>query len=169
MNGAVKWLGAGLMGSLLLNFFLVFILVRVISHTGGDGPGRHFGMHGPNFTVGRLTESLAPESKDIVRDIIKSRRSAMRENFTAMSDARSTLEQVLTEEELDTGALETAFADIRAVHLRIQKTAHKAVIEAASQLPHAERVKLAQMGEKLFSRMNRHNPMGHNGPGGFQP
>lgn len=169
MNGAVKWLGAGLMGSLLLNFFLVFILVRVISHTVGDAPDRHYGMHGPDFTVGRLTESLAPESKDVVRNMLKSRRSAMRENFAAMRDARGTLEQVLTEEDLDVDALESAFADVRAVHLRIQKTIHTAITEAASTLPHDERVKLAQMGERLLRRMGRHHPMGSNSPGGLQP
>lgn len=169
MNGAVKWLGAGLMGSLLLNFFLVFILVRVISHTAGDGLDRHSRMHGPDFTVGRLTESLDPESRVVVRDLIKSRRGVMRDNFTAMRQARQNLEQALTGEEFDSRALEGAFADIRAQHLKIQETLHGAIIEAASKLPHEERVKLAQMGERLFRRMNRQHLMGPNGPGGMRP
>lgn len=169
MNGAVKWLGAGLMGSLLLNFFIIFILVRVISHTVGEGPGRHGRMHGPDFTVGQLTESLSPKSRTVVRDLINSRRGAMRDNFMAMRDARHDLERALTGEEFDKEALSSAFANIRANHLRVQETLHDAIAEAAAKLPQEERVKLARMGERLFRGMSRHHPMGANGPGDLKP
>lgn len=160
MNGAVKWLGAGLMGSLLLNFFLIFILVRVFGESGGMGMGFHHRPHGAGFSLGGMTRHLSPEARDIVHDTIGSRREQMHQAMSTIRGARREVGAVLSADVYDAQALDTAFTGVRAAHLEMQEAIHGAIIEAAGKLPDGERRDLAKAGERFMRRMERHHMPG---------
>ena len=157
MNNATKWLGAGLMGSLLLNFFLIFILVRVISGTGATGMAFHHGPHGTGFTLDRLARHLSPEARDVVHDTITSRRERMHQAMSTVHNARREVGAALSADIFDAEALGNAFAKVRAAHLQMQEAIHEAIIEAAGKLPDKERKDLAKAGERFMRGMDKHH------------
>ncbi len=163
MNSAVKWLGAGLMGSLLLNFFLIFILVRVIGETGGMGGmgmAFHRGPHGPDFTFARLGRHLSSEARDVVHDTITSRREQMHQAMSRVQDARREVGEALSADVFDTETLSAAFGEVRDAHQRMQMAIHEAIVEAAEKLPDGERKNLAKAGKRFMRGMDRHHLRG---------
>lgn len=157
MNGAVKWLGAGLMASLLLNFFIIFVLVRVLGEVGGPGMALHGRPHGPGFSLDRLARHMSPETRDIVHDTITSRRERMHEAMSTVHEARREVGVALSADVFDAEALGAAFDGVRTAHLQMQETIHEAIIEAAGKLPTAERKSLARAGERFMRRMDNHH------------
>lgn len=160
MNGAVKWLGAGLMGSLLLNFFLIFILLRVIGETGGMETGIHHRPHGPGFSLGGMARHLSPGARDVVHDALGSRREQMHQAMSTVRGARHEVGAALSADIFDAEALSQAFAGVRAAHLRMQEAMHEAIVEAAGKLPDEERTELAKAGERFMRRMEKHHMPG---------
>jgi uncharacterized membrane protein len=146
MTRSEKWLLAGLGLSLAVNGLLA---AMILFH---PGPHRH---HGPEFRMGRMEDHLAPESRDLMKATVERHRDEIRTQFEAMRDVRDTMADALTAEPLDRAAMEAAFEEINRHHDVIRGTIQQAFMEAASELPRDERIKLARGGERLMRRMFR--------------
>ncbi len=146
MTRSEKWLLGGFGLSLALNGLLIALLFFQ--------PGHHHGRHpGPDVRVGRLEQHLKPESREVLRETVESRRETLKREFDAVRDARDRIAAVLEKEPFDRAALETAFAEVERRQDAVHATVQQSFIEAAARLPVEERVKLAKGGERYLRRM----------------
>ena len=146
MTRSEKWLLGGLALSLAANGLLVALLFFQPDHH----HGRH---HGPDVRVGRLDQHLAPESREVLRAAVDSRRDMLKREFDALRDARDKIAAALEKEPFDRAALEAAFAEVEQHQDKVKATVQQSFIEAASKLPVEERVKLAKGGERYMRRL----------------
>ncbi len=172
MTRSEKWLLAGLGLSLAVNGLLAAML---FFHPGHHRDGRH----GPDVRVGRMEQHLAPESRDVLREAVARNRDTLRQEFEAMRDARDDIADALEKEPFDRAALEAALAQVSKHQDTIQATIQHSFVEAASQLPVEERVKLAKGGERYLRGLfgprrgdgdrRSDGPRGDGGRGGDRP
>jgi uncharacterized membrane protein len=164
MSRATKWLITGLCISLGLNL-LIF----------GFGAARYMGYGGMpphmSFSMGRMMSRLSEDSQQILRDAVAEQRQPIGDKMRGMHQGHLELVALLGAEELDSEALDKAFADQRQRSADLQADLQAAIVKVAQQLAPEERVKLAQGGDRMMRRMmdRRHTgPMGHehggNGP-----
>ena len=162
MSRTVKWLITGLCVSLGLNLLVVGFTAARFMNPGGMPPHMRFSME-------RMVARLSEDSQQILRDAFAEQRKPIGDRMRAMHDGHSDLVSLLAAEELDTAALNHAFANQRQKSLELQEALQAAIIQVAQQLAPEERVKLARGGERMMRRMidrPRHHQdgPGHGGP-----
>jgi uncharacterized membrane protein len=155
MTRTVKWLVTGLCFSVALNLLVVgFTAARFMGGPGFAGAHMRLSME---HMMGKLSE----DSQQILRDTIEAQRGPIGDKMLAMHEGNRAIVALLAAEELDQTALDQAFADQRQRNIELQEALQAAIIQVAQQLEPAERIKLAQGGDRLMRRMVEHRQPHH--------
>jgi len=91
----------------------------------------------------QASQALPPEFRPIIREAVQTAVRELRPEIEKVREARLEVARLLVEPTLDPTAFETALANGRAADLGLRTGLDKALIEAALQLPAAERQALA--------------------------
>ena len=150
MTRTVKWLITGLSVSVALNLLVAGFGVASYVRPGGVSPLMR-------FTMERMMDRLSEDSQQILRNAVAEQREPIGEKMLAVSEGHHSLVMLLGAEELDTIALDEAFAYQRQAGLELQEALQVAIIQVATQLEPEERIKLAQGGERMMQRMMHRN------------
>jgi len=146
MSRSTKWLITGLCISLGLNLLIVgFSAARFMGY--GDMPPHM------RFSMERMVGRLSEDSQQILRDAVAEQRKPIGDKMRDLRDGHMALVALLGAEELDSTALDQAFADQRRRSADLQAALQAAIIKVAQQLEPIERVKLAQGGDRMMRRM----------------
>ncbi len=146
MTRTVKWLIGGLSVSLMLNLLIVGFVAGRMAY-GPHHPG------GPGFSLDRMAARLAPESREVVKTVIKKHHDEISSAVRTMHKARQAVREAMTADELDSASANIAFANLRHASTAMQTAIQGAMIEVASRLPADERAKLVRRGEHMMRRM----------------
>lgn len=109
---------------------------------------RFFGMPSPREIRDLLAESRRP----LLDGIYELHRPQFRERLQGMFEARQAVAEAIAAEPFDRQRLEAAFATLRERSGAMAMAAQDTMIELASQLNAAERVRLAEMLSKRHGR-----------------
>lgn len=139
-----------LIGGLSLSLMLNLLVVGFVAGRMAYGPHR---PGGAGFSLDRMTARLAPESRDVVRAVIKEHHDEIASSVRAMHKARRAVREAMTADEMDSAAANTAFANLRKASAGMQTAIQGAMIEVAAMLPADERAKLVRRGEHMMRRM----------------
>lgn len=136
-----RWLGIGLAVSLGLNLLLIgFVVARAVYPVPR--------MLGPHMTLYHAAEELSPESRDIVRRVMKARSDDFHAHVRGLKQERRRLNELMMTERLDEAAVAQSLREIRRHNAAIQEEIHAATLEIARQLSADERKRLnLRLGE----------------------
>ncbi|MEX1147214.1 MAG: periplasmic heavy metal sensor [Sphingomonadales bacterium] len=131
----LRWIGGLLAASLALNLFVGgYVIGRML-----EGPESFRGGK-PKFH--HMVRDLSPDGKAVVKDVMKERRPAIRENIAEMHRLRDQLRDHLLAPEVDMAEFDDTLASLRANSLVIQDEIHAVMIDLARRLPPEERARL---------------------------
>lgn len=149
-----KWLGALLLASLALNFFVGgLIAARALGpkyERGPGGPRPHI-----DFNLREIAKALPEEERKAIRDNFRAKRKDMAPVHREMRATRDELGRLFAAEEVDEAAIRAAFERLRTLGVRLQTPVHETMINLALTLPHETRVKIIERRREFGRRHDR--------------
>ena len=156
--GARNWVAPALLGSLILNLFLIGLLVgpMLFDHS-PRREGRGFGAPSPFMgMLGRDSKSLPKDDRDAIRAIMVEQFPNIRPYFPKIGEARLALADALASDPYDAEKVRAAFANLDNTVRGMTKAMNESLVTGFAKLPADQRARIAQaMREKIMRRNER--------------
>lgn len=154
-SGTGTWLAIAFTASLAVNVFLAGLFVgqrmmapmppaAAAAFRGGDRPGER----GMPAIVNRIAEILPPEQRTEFLATVDKHRAEIMAAGAAVRDARGKVRELLSADNFDRAATESAMNDLRDRHSAFQRVLQTAMLDATEALPPETRRQIVNMGDK---------------------
>lgn len=130
-----RWLGGALIASLALNLFMGgFLVARLISAERQDA-----NLSPVEIDFRTLPRGIPPSIREDIEHHVRERKREITRTYRELIQARRALGELISQEQLDTPALEREFSKLRDLQIELQGPLHEAMIETLGTLNPEER------------------------------
>lgn len=96
---------------------------------------KHGSHRSSGYGIGRLVHSAPEEARETIKAQFEAAKPEIRERVKAVRKARADIARLMSDPNVDSAALETAFADLRRHVGEVEVLVHHTLIEAIVKIP----------------------------------